>query len=48
MSHVFVDQEKSINVVVELYKKINNDIKNIETNIAADTINFFDLVIILK
>ena len=48
MSHVFVDQEKSINVVVELYKKINNDIKNIETNIATDTITFLDLVINFK
>ena len=48
MSHVFVDQGKSINVVVELYKKINIDIKKIETNIATDAITFLDLIIILK
>ncbi len=48
MNHVFVDQGKNINVVVGLYKKINNETKKINADNATETINFLDLTISFK
>ena len=39
MNHVFVAQEKSLNVVVELYK--NKETNNIEIDIKANAIKVF-------
>ena len=44
MNHVFVAQVKNTNVVVELYKKIINEIKAININAAGIKI-FLDLKI---
>jgi len=42
MNHVHVDQAKNINVVVELYKKIIREIKDIKTKLEIIIIDFFD------
>ena len=43
MNRVFVDQEKNISTVVELYKKKNKEMTTININPITDKIVFLDL-----
>ena len=48
MSHVFVVQEKNLNVAVELYRNKNSEKKITIKRSATDIITFFDFNIFSK